>query len=331
MAGSRVHVVRPGECLSSIALEHGIYDWKRLYDAPENKDLRRRRPNPNVLYPGDKVSIPDLPQRKETCATGSSHRFVARRAKHVLRMVVTDHRGAPAKNEPFKVHIESPPISKSGVTTDEGLIEVAVPPSVRKALVEILGTVLEIQPGMLDPVSHVRGIQARLNNLGFDAGNVDGVIGRKTRRAIHRFQLAHGLQPSGEIDDKTRRELLRVHDNDENCPDPEEEMQPAKAVAQDDGVDDEVERVTLSLRLAIDPNEASSIDDTFTLSSTDGSYYTILTIKDDQVPGDAFVDLTYDGLDPSLNYTLVIDLGADNVSYALFEDVPYVELAAGKT
>ena len=45
----KVHKVEPGECLSSIAEKYGFHQWKTVYDASENADLRTRRPNPNVL------------------------------------------------------------------------------------------------------------------------------------------------------------------------------------------------------------------------------------------------------------------------------------------
>lgn len=55
----------------------------------------------------------------------------------------------------------------------------------------------------------VRNIQAILNNNGFDAGTPDGEIGKKTITAIKAFQKSVGLEPTGKIDDKLVRELLK--------------------------------------------------------------------------------------------------------------------------
>ena len=82
----------------------------------------------------------------------------------------------------------------------------------------------------------------------------------------------------------------------------------------------------LHVRLAIDPNEASSKDDKFKLSSDDGTYEKTLTVKDDKVEGDNFVDLVFENLKISKKYTLEVNPGAEGTPYKLFEDIPYTEL-----
>jgi hypothetical protein len=46
-------------------------------------------------------------------------------------------------------------------------------------------------------------VQRRLNGLGYEAGPVDGVSGRRTEQAIAYFQTDHGLPATGEIDQAT--------------------------------------------------------------------------------------------------------------------------------
>jgi hypothetical protein len=50
-------VVR-GDTLSGIARRHGLASWRELYNHPDNADFRRRRPNPDLIFPGDVVMIP---------------------------------------------------------------------------------------------------------------------------------------------------------------------------------------------------------------------------------------------------------------------------------
>lgn len=49
----------------------------------------------------------------------------------------------------------------------------------------------------------VRDIQTCLKNAGFYNGKIDGVKGKKTRRAIREFQKANGLSPDGTVGKKT--------------------------------------------------------------------------------------------------------------------------------
>ncbi|RYE86545.1 MAG: hypothetical protein EOP19_06555, partial [Hyphomicrobiales bacterium] len=53
----------------------------------------------------------------------------------------------------------------------------------------------------------VRLVQQRLNDLGYDAGPPDGVMGAKTRRALADYQRASGKVPTGELDDADRAAL----------------------------------------------------------------------------------------------------------------------------
>jgi len=66
--------------------------------------------------------------------------------------------------------------------------------------------------GHLDPVDEATGAQARLKNLGFDPGVIDGIVGPKTKAAIAAFQLRHGLQVSSSLDAQTRSRLQQLHD-----------------------------------------------------------------------------------------------------------------------
>lgn len=74
---------------------------------------------------------------------------------------------------------------------------------------------VETEPLRLDVV---RAAQVRLNLLGFDAGEPDGVAGPGTRAAIRRFQAANNLVPDGFLD-QTLLDALRA--DPEPDPDPD--------------------------------------------------------------------------------------------------------------
>jgi hypothetical protein len=86
-----------------------------------------------------------------------------------------------------------------------------------------------------------------------------------------------------------------------------------------------VEEPTLSVEFQMDTEDVNNLDDVYTLFSTDEAetYNHPYTVRDDTIQGDAFLTLTWRGLDPSLNYTLRIDPGIGEDAFDLFADVPY--------
>lgn len=53
--------------------------------------------------------------------------------------------------------------------------------------------------------------QATLNELGYQSGKVDGLMGPQTRAAITRFQVASGIPATGTLDAKTRQWLAEYN------------------------------------------------------------------------------------------------------------------------
>ncbi|MCW5747629.1 MAG: LysM peptidoglycan-binding domain-containing protein [Alphaproteobacteria bacterium] len=54
------YIVKKGDYLTKIAHDHGFDDWRTIYNSPENAAFRARRPNPNLIYPGDRIVIPKV-------------------------------------------------------------------------------------------------------------------------------------------------------------------------------------------------------------------------------------------------------------------------------
>jgi hypothetical protein len=52
------------------------------------------------------------------------------------------------------------------------------------------------------PDFDVRAAQLYLTFMGFDPGQVDGIMGSRTRAALRSFQTSHGLAPTVELDDE---------------------------------------------------------------------------------------------------------------------------------
>lgn len=52
------YTVKKGDNLTHIARRFGIGSWRELYNHPRNAEFKRKRPNPNLIFPGDLLFIP---------------------------------------------------------------------------------------------------------------------------------------------------------------------------------------------------------------------------------------------------------------------------------
>jgi hypothetical protein len=207
--GEGNYTVQAGDCVESIAFEHGHF-WETLWNHPNNRQLREIRKDPNVLLPGDRIFIPDPRIVIVHKPTGARHQFLRRGVPSVLRLRLLEE-GEPRADEPYVLKIDGK--SFSGKTDREGRIEQHIPPNARFGEVTLTTTGEEypLILGGLDPVSNVLGIQERLNNLGFDCGPNDGTLTDRTVAALKRFQSEHGLPVTGDPDTMTQQKLLEVH------------------------------------------------------------------------------------------------------------------------
>ena len=83
----------------------------------------------------------------------------------------------------------------------------AVPSTMRLVSAVTLGPRPELGPQ--SPPS-LQDVQARLGQLGYSAGPVDGLMGPRTKAALARFQSEHGIPPTGLPDGATLRALKLI-------------------------------------------------------------------------------------------------------------------------
>lgn len=227
----QTHYVKPGEYLAQIARSYGFVDFHTIWDAPENQDLKNQRKNPNVLFPGDKLVIPDKELGEESRSTERRHRFEFQGQKLMLRIQLLDLKNKPVAGHEGTLTIEGD--SKEFKTGSDGMVEKEI--SVEHAggkLVDAgkpnskrpfqLPLEIPIKIGHLDPEDKVTGQIARLNNLGYNAGEVpdhrpSDAEAEKLRKspqflsAVEEFQCDHQLKVDGICGDHTREKLVKVH------------------------------------------------------------------------------------------------------------------------
>ncbi|WP_224366429.1 peptidoglycan-binding domain-containing protein [Hyalangium versicolor] len=212
----RKHIVRPGECLTKIAWQYGFADYKTVYEHASNAELRKKRPNPNILHPGDEVSIPDPTPKKASVSTGKMHRFQVRRPKKMLSLKLRDHEGQPLANEPYVLELDGEPELIVAQTDGEGGLQHFVPLSCTQAVLTLRDRTLRLRLGYLNPArdapqDDVSGVQARLRNLGYHIPRQDGLLDPATRAALAVFQADEGLDFTGEPDATTLNKLEERH------------------------------------------------------------------------------------------------------------------------
>jgi len=210
--GQGEYVVQEGECISSIAVESGHF-WETIWNDAANAELKQIRKNPNVLLPGDRVTIPPIRRREESGATEMRHRFCRRGEPSRLRLQFKAF-DKPRANEPFRIDVDGRTL-KEGQLDGQGCLDIGIPGNARAARV-LVGEgedleLFELSLGTIDPVTDLRGVRERLLNLGYACVQGDGELDDKTAAAIAAFQQQQGLQVSGEVDEPTRQALLKAH------------------------------------------------------------------------------------------------------------------------
>ncbi len=204
--------VAQGDCLHSLAWHYKL-PVDTIWLHADNDALRRER-TAGQLLPGDKLFIPQARPRTHNAATETTARFKLKLP--VARLKLKLLRGfEPRADVPFEIEVEGQ--SLKGRTDGDGLIDEVVPPLAREATLTVReGDTVEqhtVRLGHLDPQTAATGIQARLNNLGFSPGAVDGDVGERTQAAVAAFQVAQGLAVTGTVNDEVRQRLEELHES----------------------------------------------------------------------------------------------------------------------
>ena len=226
----RTHIVEQGEHLFGIANKYGFGNFETIWSHPDNSKLRNLRKNPNVLFPGDKVVIPDKIEQVESIATTKVHRFQVRRQKLLLQIIIRDI-DDKAVGDTFyslkvKEDVHAQKTDASGMTKDEingddrdGNLHMP------DKKIDFRLKIGHLNPLIVDPQKveeprlkneAITAWQDRLNNLGYFAG-FTAKDSKQLRWAIEEFQCEHGWtpekhkKPNGNTDQETRDKLEEVY------------------------------------------------------------------------------------------------------------------------
>jgi hypothetical protein len=214
---AEAHRVVQGESLYAIAKKHGFPNWRVIYDDPANAELKKKRPNPQVLHPGDLVQIPDVPKEphlkvpldRRTVLTRTRQGFQS------IRIVLLGHDRLPRMNADYTLTFSGGQLK--GKSDGAGMVQEEIPVDAGDLTLQADEDRWILRVGFLNPLVNdtddkgVEAAKARLKNLGYFVANVDAEAKKDFEAALLRFQEDRGLQKNGKLDDATRQALLTQH------------------------------------------------------------------------------------------------------------------------
>jgi len=215
MAG--MHTVAQGEYIAYIAAQYGFVSWQDIWNHPLNATLKSQRQNPNVLFPGDQVYVPDPQVQNIAKPTDQTHNFKLKTSTLKLHLVLQDMYEKPIANAKCILSLGA---NTYNVTTDgSGAINQEIPPTVQNGVLIIqddsqtpYGNVqIPILVGSLDPVDQLTGQQARLQNLGYFFGTIGSAADDEFESAVEEFQCDNYLTVDGICGPVTQAKLKQVY------------------------------------------------------------------------------------------------------------------------
>jgi hypothetical protein len=200
-----------GDCIGSLAVENGFF-WQTLWNHGANASLKQLRKDPFTLCPGDVICIPDLRIKEVGCVTDKVHKFQRKGVPGKLRLRFCDHEGKPRTNLGYSLDVDG--VVTTGQTDGDGTLERFIAPDAQSGRITLHAEPpeeYELRLGHLEPIDTIIGQQARLANLGFYDGPLDGEDNDELAHAIQAFQAEYGLDPAAEMDDQTRARLEKEY------------------------------------------------------------------------------------------------------------------------
>jgi hypothetical protein len=207
--------IQAGDHLTKIAEQLGLPDTETILSLEANAPLRDR-PHPEMLDPGELVTLPDVEPLQFTLATGKRHELTIHRLKPKLRVAFTTFAGRSVTATEAEVKCAGRPAETKGLA--DGELEMPIPPTCPLAEVELPASVegrpavrWRLRLGYLRRNESDEGAFARLRNLGYYRQVAKEAETRERRSAIEEFQFAQALPLTGTLDDATRAKIEEIY------------------------------------------------------------------------------------------------------------------------
>jgi hypothetical protein len=162
-------VIKQGDYLLSIAHQFG-FDANTVWTDPANAKLRTLRPDPNILFPGDVLQIPDQQNKQpvvHSLTPNTTNNFVSDVPTVTLTVTLVGPDPSTYASRAFGV-VELPALT--GLQTSAaGVATFAAPVTLATATLSFpdTGESILFSIGAIDPVDTLSGIFQRLQSLGY--------------------------------------------------------------------------------------------------------------------------------------------------------------------
>ena len=198
-----------GDSIPSIAHEAGHF-WETVWNYGANADLKAKRKNPNILNPGDVVTVPAIRVKSYSCGTDTRHSFKRKGVPAMMKMQLK-LLGEPRANEEYTIILGDK--TYRGTTDSDGNLEHPIPPNCKGGRIILDGGKEEypVNIGHLNPIDTVSGQKQRLNNLGYYCGDDSNELTDTFSQAVTQFQGENKLKETGKVDDATKGKIESLH------------------------------------------------------------------------------------------------------------------------
>ena len=209
------YVIRQGDYLKRIAHTLG-FDADAAWSHPKNAEMADKR-EPNLLHPGDILYVPDPNPKWETLNQGTTNTYAVTVPTTRVNLAFKDANG-PIANAAYVA--EGLGDKQHGTTDGNGMLSLKVPVHVTECQVTFpdKNATYPVRVGHMDPIDEPSGVRKRLEHMGYvlrSEGDplplTDDDIGARDRAGIIDFQQEHGLNPTGVVDDATKKAILEKH------------------------------------------------------------------------------------------------------------------------
>jgi hypothetical protein len=214
---TKFHTVSQGESVAIIAKKYGFPSWDILYNHSDNSGFKTLRPNPDIIFPGDKIFIPELQKSRFNVKANQRHVFRSQAKKDDVVIKIGAIGGTIWSDRKVELDINGSIVESK--TDAKGNANFKLPKGHAEEAILLVYTLkdtnnpsyrVSVKLGHLDPITEYIGQQARLTALGYDCGLLTNKANQRFENATNDFQTDNELTVDGICGPNTQQTLEKV-------------------------------------------------------------------------------------------------------------------------